>query len=108
MSSATYPLYQGLELRAMFSSQNQALADPTSVVLLIEKPDSEQLTATYASGASTGDVTITKESTGVYTCTLTLDVQGYWLYRWRGIGGVITAGTGTFLVDYSPFTGEKL
>ena len=68
--------------------------DPTTVSLLVEKPDKTQTTYTYAGS------TITKSTTGVYTKAVALDQRGIWRYVWTGTGACASAAEGTITVRY--------
>lgn len=69
-----------------------AHTDPTTVSLLIEKPDKSQTTYTYAASE------ITKSATGVYTKQVTLDAVGIWRYVWTGTGACASSDSGTVTV----------
>jgi hypothetical protein len=66
--------------------------DPTTVSLLVEKPDKTQTTYTYAGG------TITKGSTGNYSKQVTLDAVGIWRFVWTGTGACSASDSGTITV----------
>jgi len=66
--------------------------DPTTVSLLVRKPDGTTTTYTYAGG------TITKDSTGDFSKQITLDARGIWYYAWTGTGACIAAAEGTVTV----------
>lgn len=68
--------------------------DPTTVSLLVEKPDKTSTTYTYA-GA-----TITKTATGVFSKAITLDQRGVWRYVWTGTGACAAAAESTITVRY--------
>lgn len=71
---------------------NGAHTDPTTVSLLIEKPDKSQTTYTYAGG------TVAKTGTGVFSKQVTLDMAGIWRYEWTGTGTCAAADSGTVTV----------
>lgn len=68
--------------------------DPTTVSLLVRKPDGTTTTYTYA-GA-----TITKDSTGNYSKQITLDQRGVWYYVWTGTGTCQSGAEGTITVRF--------
>ncbi len=65
--------------------------DPTTVSLLVRKPDGTTTTYTYSA-------TITKDSTGNYSKQVTLDQRGIWYYAWTGTGTCVASATGTVTV----------
>lgn len=68
--------------------------DPTTVSLLIEKPDKTSTTYTYDGG------TVTKTATGSFSKAVTLDQRGTWRYVWTGTGACQAAAEGTITVRY--------
>ena len=68
------------------------LTDPTTVTLLVETPAGVQTSYTYAAGE------VTKDSTGVFYRTVTLNASGQWIIRWTGTGAVASAGESTITV----------
>ena len=68
--------------------------DPTTVSLLVEKPDKSSTTYTYAGG------TITKTATGVFSKSVSLDQRGIWRYVWTGTGACAAGSEGTITVRY--------
>ena len=66
-------------------SATYALADPSTVTLLVETPAGVQTTYTYAGG------TVTKDSVGVYYRDVPMTASGQWIFRWTGTG-VCVAG----------------
>lgn len=57
-------------------------ADPTTVTLKLRKPDGVLQSETYNPG------NIVKSSVGNYYFDVTVDVMGYWHYRWEGDGTI--------------------
>jgi hypothetical protein len=92
MSALEYDLNDAPTFSCTFAISGAA-TDPTTVTLLVEKPDKTQTTYTYSAS-------ITKSSTGVYTKQVTLDQRGIWRYVWTGTGTVIAAAEGTVTVRY--------
>lgn len=73
-------------------SATYALADPSTVSLLIETPAGVQTTYTYAAGD------VTKAETGVYYRALSLTAAGQYIVRWTGTGTVASAAESTVTV----------
>lgn len=72
-----------------------ALTDPTTITLIVVDPSGNQATYTYALAE------ITKDATGQYSKTVTVDESGTWQYRWVGTGTVPAADEGEFYVTRS-------
>lgn len=85
-----------VELKGTFHDADDALADPTEVTLEVRDPAGTK--TTYTLGASE----VTRESQGVYTRTQLLDQSGTWYYRFKGTGGVNTAGWKSLPVTDDP------
>ena len=93
MAINTYDKGDRARLKATFSDDAGALADPTAVVLRIKDP--------------TGAVTTpapTRDSLGVYSYALSLNAEGEWHYRFEGTGAVEAAGERVLRVRDSIFT----
>ena len=75
-----------------------AVADPTTVTILIKPPVGDIETYTYG----VGDF-ISKSSTGVYTARIALTMGGRYYVRWKGSGGVAAAAEGFLDVEQSAF-----
>lgn len=69
-----------------------ALADPTTVTLLVQEPDGTQTPYTYGGGG------VSKHSTGVFYRDLPLTAAGTWRLRWAGTGAAAAAEETLFLV----------
>jgi hypothetical protein len=82
-----YPVTEMVRLTVRFSNTlTGSLQDPDDVTLALTPPD-----------GTPRDLTIEKESTGIYHADLMVDQVGIWQYRWQGLGGVVAATpTGTF------------
>lgn len=72
-----------VRLVATFRDEDGQLANPTTVVWSVRKPD-----GTLVDPAPTG----TNPSTGIYHLVLTLDAPGRWKVEVQGAGAVIVAG----------------
>lgn len=57
--------------------------DPTTVTLKVQDPSGNTDIYTYAAAQ------ITKDGTGIYSKTITLDEAGWWVYEWTGTGAVV-------------------
>jgi hypothetical protein len=66
--------------------------DPTTVTLVMRRPSGTSDTYTYAGG------TVTKDGTGSYSKSVTLDERGIWGWRWVGTGTCQSASEGTVRV----------
>jgi hypothetical protein len=78
-----------IKLTAEFTNASGALVDPTSVVITIRVP-------------STGEVllpSVTKASTGIYTCSQLATESGDWKWRAVGTGAVQGANQGQITVE---------
>lgn len=89
----TYDINDQVILRSEFhdTENGDALTDPTSVQILIVKPDKSQVTATWAG-------TIVRESVGKFKHTITVDQQGIWYVTWTGTGALPGAEPFSFYV----------
>lgn len=77
MADEPYDIGDTVQLTGTFTDANGALADPTTVVCRLLKPD-----------GTTATLTATKQSTGVYTATATIDQDGTHWFRFTGSGTV--------------------
>lgn len=93
MAALEYDLNDAPTFRCAFAVSNVA-TDPTTISLLVEKPDKTQTTYTFAGS------TITKDSTGNYSKQVTLDQRGIWRYVWTGTGTCIASAEGTVTVHW--------
>lgn len=71
-----------MTLRAKFRVSG-TLTDPTTITLDVKDPSGNTDTYTLA-GA-----TVTKDSTGSYSKSVTFDEAGWWTYEWTGTGTVV-------------------
>jgi hypothetical protein len=65
-----------------------ALIDPSTVKLVITKPDGTVLRYTYGV-----DAQVTRLSVGLYQCLVVADVAGTWQYHWYAPSSTITAAS---------------
>jgi uncharacterized protein YfaS (alpha-2-macroglobulin family) len=82
-----------------FRDFNGVLADPTTVMVKIRKPDGSIVTKPYPT-----DTEIVKDSTGIYHVDLSTDMAGQWTIRWEGTGTVKAAIEQRFTVRRSDFS----
>lgn len=87
-----YKIGKTVKMTAVFRNAARQVADPTTVTLIVKKPDGTETTYTYALG------TVTKESTGVYSKSITTDAEGTWQYYFQGTGAVPDADRDYFQV----------
>lgn len=73
-----------LRLKATFYDSNNVAVDPNTITLAIKNSTG---TTVYTYGAAE----IAKEATGVYYRDVTLDVAGWWFYRWTATGTPTTS-----------------
>jgi hypothetical protein len=76
-----------VELQANFADLAGAPANPGAVAVRVVKPDGTILTPTPTSGA-----------VGVWTATVSLDLSGWWAYRFAGTGANAAAEEARFYV----------
>ena len=81
-----YHVGQGIDTTGTFKLSG-SVADPTTVRAQVMDP-SENIT-TYTYGV---DGALTKQSTGVYALSFTVDEAGDWWYGYEGDGAVETTG----------------
>lgn len=77
--------------------------DPTTVVLVVNKPDGSQTTYTYTVG-----VTIVRDSAGAYHADILVDQAGDWAWKWTGTGAATGVDEGSFYVPVSLLTAGHL
>lgn len=90
--SNTYVIGATVKMTATFRNASDELADPTTVTCIIQMPDNVETTYTYDQD------TVTKDSTGVYSKTITVTQGGTYQFYFRGTGTVATAARDYFLV----------
>lgn len=73
------------------------LADPTAITLKVKDPNNHITTYTYALSE------VTKDGTGRYSKSITIDQSGPWWYRWAGTGAVVAASEMQLAVRRSEF-----
>ena len=85
-----------IDLDIVFTDEDGALVDPSTVMMTIMDPYGRQTAYAYLT-----DSELTKNSTGSYTCVVIPDKPGRWHFRW--VGGTTVAEEGNFNVKTSPF-----
>lgn len=70
-----------LRSTAKFRDDNNALADPDTVSIIVTDPDDNAITYVYGV-----DAEVTKSSTGVYVAKIPLTAAGRWRYKWVSTG----------------------
>ena len=86
-------------LRAPFRDISGTAADPTTVVLVLAKPDRSTLHYSWPDAGDDG--TLVKESTGRFYIDVLLDSAGSWFWQLTGTGTVQTREEGEFWVRQS-------
>jgi hypothetical protein len=81
---------------APFTDQDGATADPTSVELVVVKPDRTSLH--YGWPVAGADGLLTRESVGRFYRDVPIDQAVTWRYRLQGTGAVTAAAEGSFRV----------
>lgn len=81
---------------APFSDLAGTATDPTTVTLVVERPDATQLEYGWPSPGADG--TLTKEAVGQFYAAVEIDQSGVWEYRLAGTGAVVAAAEGTLRV----------
>lgn len=76
---------------------NGTATDPTTVTLKVQDPTGAETTYTYALSQ------ITKSTTGIYYKDLTLNISGYWHYRWEVTGAVVASDEDKVFTKFSVF-----
>ena len=94
-SEGPYDIKDAVELVGTFRNTSNALTDPTTVTVFIQKPDGTRISETTP--------TVTHVSPGVYSYILTVDQAGIWRWRFEGTGTVQAADERTFEVKESVF-----
>lgn len=86
-------LYVGsaIQLKNTFTVSD-VKTDPTAVSLEVKDPSGNTDTYTYALAQ------ITKNSTGVYSKTISFDEAGVWRYEWQGTGACIAVASNSLLI----------
>lgn len=83
---ATHPLNDTVTLTATFRRKSDdALVDPTNVILVVTDPDGTETTYQYTSAQ------ITRESIGLFTKDILLNLVGMWSYKFNSTGAVVTS-----------------
>ena len=91
MAQDRYQYGESVEVFADFRTSKRAvppsvLIDPTTVTLVIQKPDKTVENRTY------GVAGITKIETGRYTAIIVLDQEGTYHWKWKGSNGPTQTG----------------
>jgi hypothetical protein len=81
---------------AAFTDASGVATDPTTVTLVLDKPDGTTTTYTYL-----GNPALLKETTGRYYVDVALTLAGLWYYRLAGTGTVQAAAEGVLNVRSS-------
>lgn len=83
----------------------ESLTDPTDVTVRIYTPSGAALTGSYTVGVGDdgGDLTVVRDSAGVFYTLFTPDEAGDWWHRWEGTGAVNAAEDERFVVRRSRF-----
>lgn len=88
----SYKKGQSIRVTVTFKDFSQANADPTTVYAKATSPSNV-----------TTQLTVTKDSTGVYHFDITLNESGIWFWQITGSGAVVAANEGSLSVDPSRF-----
>lgn len=75
-----------------FTNAAGVATDPTTVSVVVTKPDRTTTTYTFAA------TQVLKDSTGKFYYELTPDQSGDWFFEWRGTGAVQAVEPGQFIV----------
>lgn len=86
MSITLYELGDKPTIRAEFRDKNGLLANPTTVVVTVRKPD-----------GSTAVVANANASTGIFEFEPTIDQEGPWRWEARGTGVLVQVQAGSFV-----------
>jgi hypothetical protein len=97
MAANTYVIDSSFKLEAEFTNES-GVADPTTVIFKIKKPDGTITTYTYGV-----DAEVIRESLGVYYMIVTVDTPGNWWYKIMGTEALIAATEGSFVGLQSKF-----
>lgn len=84
---STYLVTTAITLTATIRDAASALADPTTVVCTVKKPDGTTVTPM-----------VTNTATGVYTAEITLDTAGTWYVAFQTSGAIVVAQETSFVV----------
>lgn len=92
MSTITEVYYpgSGVLLSVTFTDSDNAEVDPDTVSLKLTDPDGVAQTITGGS--------ITRDGTGLYHYSFTVDTAGEWFYEWTGAGTLAVVNLGSFVV----------
>jgi hypothetical protein len=93
----TYDIGDTAHFQIEFRNAAKALADPTTVTLVVRAPDGVE--TSYAVG---GGVVI-KDSVGMYHGDVSLTKSGRWAWKWVGTGSVAAVDEGAIFVDQTVF-----
>lgn len=88
----TYTVGTLVQLTVTFVNTSGVPADPSTITVIVKKPDLSEVTATP-----------TRVSTGLYTFDVSTDQTGTYAYRFVGTGAVQAAAENCFLVSPSDF-----
>lgn len=91
--ASTHDIGDSVRFSVSFTNSSGAAANPTTVKLVIKKPD----------GVETVYADATNSATGSYYRDLTMDQAGTWLWRWNGTGAVQASTEGFCKVRVSQF-----
>lgn len=95
MPASGYEVGDTVRFSCAFTNAAGAAADPTAVAFKLRyKRTGDSTAATYTAGASTGDHTIVKDSTGNYHADVTITGSGDLYWRWEATGAVTAAAQG--------------
>lgn len=89
MSTTIYDIGDVVRVSANFKSTAGVNADPTDVLVRVERPDA----------TSTGSTNPTKPSVGNYYYDFAVTQAGRHTYRWVGTGAIVSASEGAFTVQ---------
>lgn len=94
---------RGDTFRISFEAHNNAgaLADPSTVRLLIRKPRQAPEVHTWPGG----DGVIVHDGAGLFHADRLPDVSGLWRYRWETTGDPTVSEPGELFVRYDSFVG---
>lgn len=87
-----YTIGATVKMTATFRNTAGAVTDPTTVTCIVKTPAGVETTYTYAL------TTVDKDSTGIYSKTITTAENGLYQYYFKGTGTVADAARGHFLV----------
>lgn len=81
------------KIEARFRNEDRVLTDPTTVTFKVRAPsvvsDTGEVSYVYGTAPE-----VTKQGTGIYILTLTLNESGVWRYRAEGGGALVSAEDG--------------